>query len=66
MLLMQGPWVQSLVGELSSHMPDGTAKKKKREEERQLKLKHLPRCFLQTPSGEPGVGERPLAGHQQV
>ena len=26
---MQGMWVQSLVGELRSHMPHGVAKKKK-------------------------------------
>ena len=30
---MQGAWVQSLVRELRSYMPHGTAKKKKKEEE---------------------------------
>ena len=29
-LPIQGAWVQSLVGELRSHMPRSTAKKKKR------------------------------------
>ena len=42
------------------------SQKKKREEERQFKLKHFPRCFLQTPSGEPGVGEGSPPGCQQV
>lgn len=40
-LLMQGAWLHSLVGELGSHLPCGPKKKTERDRERDHKLESL-------------------------